>query len=483
MSSSLFRAAVAALGAWALVAACGGDRKTSGAGEAPETSADGGAPTPDGADPHAGAPDTGAADAGAPLDTGWAASPFGTPGPWPTTPRTLFGPAQGFDEPAIVDVSTDEAQNLWAVSHGALFLLRPGESRARKYTQADGLRLDNAMPPGITAVCGGAPGEAFVGYQGADDISDTQRDPLRFKGKLDRVVLQSDGSLAVTHYNVHNDDLVGLDANGDVIRLPDGGLDPELTDWSFNEDRSVRRFLYDHLYHRGALYVGYNHGVARFEAGRPDPTTGFDYADHIHPVVTNAKGTRRMGDWNALALDPSTRTDRNGNAATGMLWMGGRWTGGAATWTPGLFAWARNALNPFWLAFQSVPVFPVAQGDDVFIFGIAALSDGTVYFGSFIGLGLARWSEREGFHYLSPQRDLGLPGAEILDLQRLPDDTVLIQQDSGVYRWNPKPEPRGQLMGGIAGLPGTVRRLYVDSMVSPTAIWVATDRGIALVRP
>ncbi len=481
MGSSLVRVAATAFGAWALVAACGGAHKTTGAGD-PQTEASANG-TPASADPaDAGAPDAGAPDAGVSPDAGRAAYPFGTPGPWPAAPRTVFGPSQGFDEP-IVDVSTDEAQNLWAVTRDALFLLRPGDSRARKYTQADGLHLDNALSPGITAVCGGAPGEAFVGYQGADDIIDTQHDPLRFKGKLDRVVLQADGGLVVTHYDVHNNDVVGLDANGNVIRLPDGGVDPELTDWSFNEDRSVRRFLYDHLYHRGALYVGYNHGVARFEAGRADPITGFDYADHIHPVVTDAKGVDRMGDWNALALDPSTRTDRKGNAATGMLWMGGRWTGGAATWTPSLFAWARNALNPFWLAFSTVPVFPVAPGHDVYIFGIAALSDGTVYFGSFIGLGLARWRDREGFHYLSPQGDLGLPGEEILDLQRLPDDTVLIQQYSGVYRWNPRPEPRGQLMGAVTGLPGTPRRLYVDSMLSPPAIWIATDGGIALVRP
>ncbi len=397
MRSVLFRASVAFFGAWALIAACSGSRKTTADPNAGSQSAD---PPPEGPLTTADPPDSGAA-----------AYPFGTAGPWPAAPATAFGAAQGFDELPIVDVSTDEAQNVWAVSHGALYLWRPGEARARKYTAADGLTLDNALPPGITAVCGGAPGEAFVGYEGAP-VVDPQHDPLRFKGKLDRVLLKADGTLAVTHYNVHNNDLVGLDSNGNVIRLPDGGVDPELTDWSFNEDRTVIRFLYDHLYHRGELYVAYTHGVARFEAGKPDPISGFDYVDHIHPVVTNAQGTQRMGDWNGLALDPSTRTDHLGNPATGALWMGGRWTAGAATWTPGLYAWGRNELNPFYVAFTSPPVFAVAQGDDVYIDGVAALSDGSVYFGSLIGLGIARWRAKEGFQYLSPQSDLGLPGSE-----------------------------------------------------------------------
>jgi hypothetical protein len=472
---SFLRASAAIFGAWALIAACSGGKGTNSSGE--------GSGAPQG---FAGR--TASAD---PLDAGTAPAdvqdseevpfPFGTSGPWPTAPVSAFGAAQGFDELPIVDVSTDEAQNLWAVSHSALYLWRPGESRARKYTAADGLHLDNAMPPGITAVCGGAPGEVFVGYQGAP-IVDPQHDALRFKGKLDRALLEADGSLAVTHYDVHNNDLVGMDSSGNVIRLADGGIDPELTDWSFNEDRTVIRFLYDHLYHRGELYVAYTHGVGRFRAGKPDPVSGFDYVDHIHPVVANAKGTNRMGDWRALALDPSTRTDYAGKPAEGVLWMGGRWTAGAATWTPGLYAWGRNELNPFYVAFTSPPVFPVPQGEDVFIDGIAALSDGSVYFGSLIGLGIARWRAKEGFIILSPQRDLGLPGDEILDLQRLPDDTVLVQQSGGIFRWNPQPEPRGQLSGPLAGIPGSIQRIYIDPMVSPAAAWIATDAGIALLR-
>ncbi len=59
---------------------------------------------------------------------------------------------------------------------------------------------------------------------------------------------------------------------------------------------------------------------------------------------------------------------------------------------------------------------------------------------------------------------------------------MLVQQSGALYRWNPQPEPRGQLMGPLAGLPGSAIRVYVDTMVSPAAAWVATDQGIALLR-
>ncbi len=420
-----------------------------------------------------------------------AGSTFTGPGPWPTAPLTLFDGTQGLD-PDVVDVSTDEDQNIWAVSHNALYLLQPGQKKFKQYTDADGLHVANAMYPGITAVAGGGPGEVFVGYQGTDVI-DPQKDPqwMKDKGKVDRVLLQPDGKLKVTHYDVHNNDAVGFDAQGNVILGPNGFADPQYTDWSFHEDRSVKRFLYDHIYHRGTLYVGYNHGVARFEAGHIDPVTSFDYADHLHPVVYNDKGTQRMGDWRGLAIDPAPRKTKSGEWALGTLWVGGRWTGGAITWTPSLFAWARNELNPFWQAFSGPPIWPVNNGDDIYIDGIAPLSDGSVFFASgqgnaqgFSARGLAHWLGGKRFEYLQPHADLSLPNDEIVDLQRLPDDTLLLSMDwAGVWRWNPRPFPKGLKVAQISGLPSMqVRRIYVDAMVVPTAVYLATPAGAVMLR-
>lgn len=423
-------------------------------------------------------------DAGVTIDAG---PIFGTPGPWPTAPLTVFGPEAGLTEP-IIEASTDEAQNIWAVSHEALFLLRPGETRFRRYTASDGLWLHNAEPPGITAVTGGAANEAWVGYQGAD-VEDTQRDPLRFRGKLDRVVLNPDGTLRVIHYDVHNNDAVGFDENGEVIRLPDGGVDPQYTDWSFNENRTVKRFLYDHLYNPGTLYVGFNHGVSRIEPEHYDDVHGFDYADHVHPVVRDQNGTQRMGDWRALALDPTERVHkRTGEARRGTLWMGGKWTAGGMNWTPSLFDWTRNERNPFWKAFMTPPVFPVTDGDPVHIWGIAAMGDGSVYVasgpgsGGFTPMGLAHWKDRRPWTYIAPE-EIGLPSREIIDLQRLPDETLLVlTRRDGLWHWDPQPFPNGTMLGQIELPTRRLERLYVDQMVSPPAVYIGSDEGVLLLR-
>ncbi|MFN7130963.1 MAG: hypothetical protein ACK4N5_02700, partial [Myxococcales bacterium] len=412
---------------------------------------------------------------------------IGTAGPWPLTPFTSWGVAAGLDEP-IIDVQTDEAQNVWAVSHQALYLLRPGETRFRKYTGADGLSLHNAEPPGITAVGGGAADEVWVGYEGAH-VEDTQRDPNRFRGKLDRVRLNADGTLSVKFYNVHNNDVVGFDENGDVIRLPDGSVDPQYTDWSFNENRSVKRFLYDHFYNRGSLYVGFNHGVTRIDADRIDPIHGFDFADHVHPVVRDARGTQRMGDWRALALDPTERVHKKtGEARKGTIWMGGKWTAGASNWTPGLYEWTRNELNPFWKAFMSPPVFPLPDGEPVHIYGIAAMATGSVYVAGgpgssgFTPQGIAHWKDRQPWTYIAPE-DIGLPSREIIDLQRLPDDTLLVLlRNRGLWHWDPAPFPNGTLKGQLDVKTTRIHRIYVDHMVSPAAVYAATPDGVAVLR-
>jgi hypothetical protein len=411
------------------------------------------------------------------------------PGPWPAARVTVYGRADGLDAPLILEASSDEAQSVWAVSHEALYLMQPGQIRFRRYTGADGLSLANAEPPGIVAVTGGAANEAWVGYEGASGI-DGQIDPTRFRGKLDRVRLRPDGTLDVTHYNVHNNDGVGFDSKGNVIRAADGCPDPHLTDWSYNENRSVRSFLYDHEYHRGTLYVGFQHGVTRIEAGKKDPTHCFDYADHVHPTVRDSLGVQRMGDWRALALDPSQRVNwRTGKAARGHLWMGGKYTAGAIAWTPALFDWTFNARNPFVKAFVDPPVFPVLPGEDpIHVHGIAPMSDGTVYIASGPGtggnLGFAVYkAENQPVTYFTPA-SIGLPKSDIIDMRRLPDDTVLIAlEGTGLFRSNPRPAPRGTMEGPLAGLPSKqINRLYVDEMVIPTAVYVATANGFAVVR-
>jgi hypothetical protein len=445
--------------------------------------ADGG-PTgdPDGSVQRDGGP---TADTGPPPFDGGADLPpvtSGGPGPWPTARLTIYGAEHGLQEVDVADASPDEAQHIWLATRTAVYRLAPGETRFHRYTGNDGLHLSNAEPPGIIAATGGAPGEAFVGYAGTE-VVDPQHDPTLHRGKFDRVRLKADGTLQVDFYDVHNNDVVGYDSHGNI--------DPNQTDWSYNEDRSVFRFLYDHQYHPGTLYVGFNHGVARVDAGHIDPAIGFDYADHRHVEVLDSSGTAWMGEWYGLALDPSPRKDRNNDMVHGMLWMGGKWSGGALAWTPGLYEWVRQETNPFWAAFSDPPIFQVPNGEAIHVMAVAVLGDGRIYFATGAGdsdnarpKGIARVVIGTSIIYLDPVADLGLPGANIVDMVRLPDDTLLIAlADGSLWHWKPDPEPRGQLLGRIDGLPGSeIHRLYVDTTVKPAAIYVSTDAGLAVLR-
>jgi hypothetical protein len=394
-------------------------------------------------------------------------------GQWASSTPTLYGDAQGLME-EIVDASADEAKNIWAVSNSALYVMRAGQTSFRRYTDADGLHLANAEPPGIMTVAGGHANEGFVGYNGAD-ITDTQNDPLRTKGKMDHVGLNADGSLAVTHIDIHNDDYVVGNEN----------------DFTYNEDRGARRMLYDHSFHPGTLYIGWNHGVTRMDWGHNDPTSGLPYADHVHPVVYNLGGTEMMAEWRALALDP---TPREGHAP-GVLWMGGEFTAGAIDWTPVLYDWSRNERNPFIEAFgpsdpslslsDLPPVFPVAQAaDPVNIRGIAITHDGTVWFASGpqwnpptdAMLGIATWNGA-GFNYIDPG-SIGLPTREIIDMVAMPDDTLAIGTTEGLFCY----DPATHVLTPVNGLPSNqINHLWVDTSVTPAALYVATPAGVAIL--
>ena len=403
------------------------------------------------------------------------------PGPWPTQALTQYGPAQGLTEP-LVDVSTDEAQNIWAVSSDALYVMRPGDTAFRRYTDADGLHIANSTYPGVMNVAGGKPGEAFVGYNGAEwengspqVTGDPSIDAVLNEGGIDHVQLNADGTLTVIHPDIHsNDYVVGSE-----------------TDFSFKEDRSTRRMLYDHYFHDGTLYIGWNHGVSRFDWAKTDPTTGSNFADHVHPIVTSTASdgtvTEWMGEWRGLALDP---------AHDGMLWMGGQYTGGALAWTPTLYGWTcqradcANGGNPFvhaWAMAWGGPLFPVSHdGDSMNIRGVAVTHDGTAYFASgpqwnpgvdhMYGVAVVK---PEGVTYLDPGADLHLPSNYLMDVVAMPDDTLVFAvMGNGLFRYNPQTGQTAQM----AGVPGDVNLIYLDKMVEPAALYAATGEGIFVVR-
>ncbi|MEN9797462.1 MAG: hypothetical protein RL653_1158 [Pseudomonadota bacterium] len=458
-----------------------------------------------------------AADAGQGPDAGplpdAGPPPFGGPGPWPLENRT-YGAADGLLESPVVGSSTDAAQNLWVVTHEALYLLRPGDARFQRFAAADGLHLPGnpawyddsslgggdrspriageAAPPGILSVAGGAAGEVFVGYAGVEEDSceactGDWADPYRHSGKLDRVRLRADGTLDVTRM--------------DLVANAHGA--------QYWHNRTVYRLLYDHMIHPGELYVGTNHGVTLL---RPDlyreplPGEWFDtvnqewMADHLHARVchhapcTAGTENQRMGEWRGLAL-----------SADGLLWTAGRWTAGAIRWEADLVRWYMRPGDeafayafgdpypqpPSSSGFVNEPVFRVPQeGDAVNLTAVAVAPDGRAWFASgpsygtgvdAVAYGIASW-DGLAFTPVDPAV-LGAPERVVRDLVALPDGRLAVAfPQSGVLLWHPDTGATTWLRAG-AGLPDDrVLRLELDDRVTPAALRVSTAAGLAVLR-
>jgi hypothetical protein len=450
---------------------------------------------------------------------------FGTPGPWAVA-NVEYGAAAGLRESPVVGVTTDEAQNRWIATHGALYLLRPGQNVARRYDERDGLHLGaakgvpqggdgwarycngrpiergarcggtegwgSAAAPGILSIAGGAADEVFVGYAGAfthpepvcnpanpDEGSD-HCDPLRHSGKIDRVKVRPDGTLEVTRF-----DLV---ANAHGAKY-----------W---HDRTVLRLVYDHHVNPHTLYAGTNHGVTILFPDRwrpPRDGEWFDLAyqewmgDHLHArvcferVCTDASG-QRMGDWRGLAID-----------GRGSLWHAGRWTAGLISYDPDPLRWfSRNGaafeaafgdpyLGPRSSGFDNEPVFKVAaSGHSVFLTGVAVCPDGRVWFSSSgvsdgIAETVAVWDGR-AFRTFRAEA-LGLGEAAVRDVACLPDGRlVLAGFTTGLAVHDPATGVTARVRAG-GGIPSDrVLALEVDRMADPPSLHVATSAGAAVLR-
>lgn len=452
--------------------------------------------------------------------------PFGTKGPW-AVENAVYGRTEGLRELPVVAVTTDEAQNRWVATHAALYLLRPGEKTFRRFDAADGLHLPGnpapycgdrpmqpgdrcggtveygaAAAPGISKIVGGAPGEVFVGYFGTDSMPDglvcpskadpskpgygDYCDPNRHDGKMDRVRLRADGTLEVDRF--------------DFVAIRHGA--------EYWHNRTVRSVAYDHFVHPGTLYVGMNHGVNVVFPDRfrhPLPGEWFDAAnrewmgDHLHarvcqfdppaPCPANGEEGQRMGDWAGVAID-----------ANGDVWHAGRWTAGLIAWDQDPVSWVFRHGSAFEIAFgdpypsgpndegfANEPVFKVtAEGDSVYLSGVAVCPDGRVWFSS---LGpqsgtshtVAVWKGRS-FDTFSAT-SLGLGDSAVRDIACLPDGRVVLAgPTSGLVLHDPATGTSKTIRAG-QGIPSDrILSIEVDRMVSPPSLHVATAGGAAVLR-
>jgi hypothetical protein len=350
-----------------------------------------------------------------------------------------------------------------------------------------------AADPGISKIVGGGPGEVFVGYHGIDHFegtcppkSGTQPsygdycDPNRHSGKIDRVRLRPDGSLQVDRF--------------DLVTGSSG-----VTYW---HNRSIQSLAYDHVVHPHTLYVGTNHGVDiifpdRFRHARPDEW--FDavnvtwMGDHLHAQVCQPGPCRgegagqRMGDWHGIAID-----------ANGDLWHAGRWTAGLIGWDPDPLSWFQRNGKAFKAAFgdpypgppndegfEGEPVFKVAaEGDSVYLSGVAVCPDGRVWFSSYgnaTGKTVAVWKGRSFDTW--DARSLGLPESGVVAIACLPDGRVVLAgARSGLVLHDPASRTSKAIRAG-QGIPSDeVLALEVDGTISPPSLHVATAGGAAILR-
>ena len=479
----------------------------------PDSGTDAGAVADAGGD-DAGPQDAGPQDAGpqdaGPTDGGTDGGTlgFGGPGPWPVA-NVTYGYADGINEMPVVGVSTDETQNLWVATNSALYLLRPGDAKFKRYDGNDGLHLPffpaascddsqgtlkpcpsgEAAAPGISEIVGGGPNEVFVGYYGYHDWNrpddGTWTDPWRHSGKLDRVRLNKDGSLEVIRFDMVSNNSV-----------------------EFWHNKTVWKMVYDHFIHPHELYVGTDHGVDKFSPDKwkpndPPPNNWFLLknnaqvwmSDHLHPEVcyhkqcTDESGLR-LGDFRGVALD-----------LKGDLWVAGRWAAGLISWVADNSVWYSRGGGSFLEGFGdpyygncsgSRPVFcPPQEGDIVSLTAATVTKDGTTWFASGItygepgevNYGIASFFPRKGFNYFDPIRDAGMAEQNVKDMLALPDGRlVLAAPNTGLTLWDPVTGKRSSIRVG-QGIPDDgILRIQLDTMVDPPALQVATRGGATVLR-
>jgi hypothetical protein len=224
-------------------------------------------------------------------------------------------------------VTSDASGNIWVAGGTAgLFLLRPHSAVFERFGLEHGLTpfAESMAHPGpiatrsldVIAVTGGEANTAFVGYRGLSNVPDTYgcEDnwdgpapvPEIYKsGDADRVQLDGNGSLRVTHYDISSGENV-------VAAEPRGR--EKICD--------VYRILFDGR--TRTLWFGGNHGYAQADPDfEPSPgCTGQPWCsgvfEHAHPLLN---GYNRESSGNLVAL--TNAYFGLTLAANGDLWVGG----------------------------------------------------------------------------------------------------------------------------------------------------------------
>jgi len=395
----------------------------------------------------------------------------GPAGPWPLADLTVYGAAQSLTG-TIIDASPDDAQNIWAVTPDALYVLRPGEATFRRFTAAEGLHVQTYTDPAngqqtvsnITAMAGGTANEVFVGYRGYEapipppapppccvanaDFSD----PRWHLGQADKVTLDPGGGIQVRRYEFLCDITVNC--------------------W---EERSARRMIFGHSGSAaGHLFIGFDHGVAH--------VFNDVFGDHTHIVTfwhySDGRNVMRMGEHYGLALYP------NGEMIDGTGYGIGshEWNADPRAWVNGRFVWGFTTYGPAEPYNNGEHDLIVPEGYREDNRGAAVTPDGTAWWVSLhTGLSSYNHAIAQGNtsminHYTAVA---GLPAAGLMDIAADPDGSLWIVDNSGrLLRFTPSTQT-AQVWPGVS----SVRRIVMDTTVTPRALYVSMgNQGLAVIR-
>lgn len=391
----------------------------------------------------------------------------GAAGPWPVTDLQVYAAGQSLTG-TVIDASPDDAQNIWAVTSDALYVLRPGQTAFRRYTAADGLHVQTYTDPAtgqvtvsdITAMAGGHANEVFVGYRGFEGEVPPPApprccvafanfsDPRFHLGQADKITLNADGSIAVRRYEF-------------------------LCDVTTNcwEEASARRMVFGHNgTAAGHLFIGFDHGVTH--------VVNDTWGDHIHVETQwhfpDGSTTLKQGEQYGLALFPN-----------GDLLSAGGYGVGRQPWNPDPKAWV--LLNFVWAMTSNGPAEPYNTGPHSLDVpseyrennrGAAITPDGTSWWVSPI-TGLFSYTSGDFSNTVRYTGVAGLPTSGLMDIAADPDGTLWIVDNGGrLLRFNPS-NTSVQAWPGVSN----VRRVVVDPTVTPRAVYVSMgSQGLAVIR-
>lgn len=421
---------------------------------------DGGTRLPSGGPSGVGGGDAGDGGAGdpdgGPGDPDGGTEPVG-PGPWPPDAVLDYSARYGIGQ--VQSVGVDDAYNIWLLDGARIGVLRPGTTEpvwVSGLGQAAGGFGREQLAMGSTVICGGAAGQAYVGYWTYDLMEPFRTDPddPEFKkGDLDVVQLNDDGTITLTEH-LHRSTGTSNPGGGRNMGIRNS------INWQYDEDRSVltcakaMRGPY-----KGEVYLGTNHGVVRVR--------GLEYNAHRHAVWSPPDDPELLMIGYNYAL---------GIAQNGDVLIGNDWKIAILPPPPELGDWEFHHKAPWKLDTFNQELNSLAEFDHWR--GFEQLPNGEYYLGSF-EYGLWRMEQEGTFNSARWERIEGLPTQSINALAATDDGSLFIGTD-GHGLWRMDESRQMHRVAEVGG--GRVRQLVYDPTVENPMLYVVTNQGLFVLR-